>query len=364
MVGSAAFYNPHPESKTITMRKNIFLMPRLLSVVFFLLFIISMGVSAQDGIYFEKKIEVLQQENAQLKNDIELLTKKVVQESSIADKSFVGISNQLSAASTAVTWVSIILAIASLALGALVAWLSNKTQNAANSASKTLLEVEQVKREALQLKEDTANNLRDLNLRLFDDETTHLLERLQKYPRDISNIQSVLTLRTLRVAHIEMLKKAYAKYASQVENVQLLAREYFLIVGQHAPEQMLIDNVWRKLYNREVKVVRRVNDRIGSVIGCFYDDELRIFAEKCIKPAVSNGKLAEYKNEVSNFLWLLLDIMTNRDNDVYSKNFQMEIFLELMSYIENQQLVTKLSAEFLTKYDDWKTSVAVDIQTS
>ena len=312
-----------------------------LSFVWFVSLTLSMGVNAKDVVGVEKQVEELRQENTRLKSEFELLTQKVTQESNITDKSFTGISNQLSAASTAATWFSIVLTIVSIALGALIAWLSNKTQKAAQEAVAALKETQR-------LKTDIDDNLRDLNLRLIDDETTHLLERLQKYPQDIGNMHNMLALRKLNTAHITMLKTAYKKLTTQLATPEHCnnTQYFFVLVAQHAPAVLLADLTWRELFNREI--------RTEHIICCFYDDELRDFVKKCIKPAISQNDFSDYQKDVSDFLCALLESMPCKTHGAHLNSVRVGVYTDLINFLNDKGYMDKATPEFLDKNKAWQ----------
>ncbi|GHA65247.1 hypothetical protein GCM10009007_02180 [Formosimonas limnophila] len=293
-------------------------------------------------------IEELRKQNVQLKSEFELLTKKVNQESSITDKSFSSISNQLSAASTMLTWFSAILTLASIVLTATIAWLSNKTQKAAQKAINALEDTQK-------LKTDIDENLRELNLRLIDDETTHLLERLQKYPQDILNMTNMLALRKLNTAHITMLKTAYEKLITQLERSEPCAstRSFFLTVAQHAPVDLLNDLTWRELFNREI--------RTDYIIDCFYDDELLDLVNKCIKPAINQNNFADYQQEISGFLCSLLKSIEDSINGIYIQKIQCEVFEDLISFLGSK--MDSITSELSEKYEAWRNTQLESVET-
>jgi hypothetical protein len=86
-----------------------------------------------------------------------------------------------------------------------------------------------------------------------------------------------------------------------------------------------------------------------------YDDELRNFSEKCIKVAIKEWRLLQYKNEVLYVLDRLLENVISKNDGTYSLQFRTEVFNDLMSYIKNLNLTDHLTADFLEKYSQWKT---------
>lgn len=198
------------------------------------------------------------------------------------------------------------------------------------------------------VKADIEDNLRDLNLRLIDDETTHLLERLQKYPQDIGNMHNMLALRKLNTAHITMLKTAYEKLTTQLAMPEHCdhTQSFFVLVAQHAPAALLTDWTWRELFNREI--------RTEYIICCLYDDELFDLAKKCIKPAISQNDFSDYQKEVSDFLCALLAPITLNGDGAHLQSVRVGVYTDLIKLLHDKGYMGKVTPEFLDKNKAWQ----------
>jgi hypothetical protein len=173
---------------------------------------------------------------------------KIANQNQTIQTSFSGTSLHLASASHYITIVGVIIAVTGLFLGIYVNYIYKKI-TVITDENKYLLETHKaVKIEVDRLNELIKCNLMGLYERIKEEETKHIIARLQRVPLDIANVIETLLSRELSKEYYQMLRKCYLelkaiKSSSPLRSVQMGSYEvpYLSLFFQHYSDHALFD---------------------------------------------------------------------------------------------------------------------------
>lgn len=139
------------------------------------------------------------------------LQETIDRERNISDKSFNGISNQLSASSNSLTIFSILFGVLALAIGFYVTYIERKIVKIREENIDLLSQTQTVKKEVVEINREIQSDIEGLFKKIKKEETNHILDRLLNVPKDIANLVEGLLSRELSKADFDKLKVSYEK---------------------------------------------------------------------------------------------------------------------------------------------------------
>jgi hypothetical protein len=170
-----------------------------------------------------------------LSNKVSNLNDRVSYEEKLNERTLESISKQLDAASYNLTVFGILFAIAAIGLGGYVTIIERKIVKINEENKVVLQENQKIKNEVKELNRLIQNDIQGLFVKIRREETVHILDRLVRVPKDISNLMDSLLSRELENEDFTKLKHAYTKLCDNkavnleyIESYKLLFFQHFL----------------------------------------------------------------------------------------------------------------------------------------
>jgi hypothetical protein len=171
------------------------------------------------------------------------LEKKIETERSINDKTFNSISTQISVSSYVLSIMGIVFAVVAVCVGAYVTYVERKIVKIGEENRDLLAKNQKIKQDVQDLNNLIQSDIYGLFEKIKRQETVDLLNRLDKVPKDISNICSLLLSRELLQIDFEKLKRAYLNLDDDDDHFK---SDYKLLFFQHFLTDTLKDEKLRK----------------------------------------------------------------------------------------------------------------------
>lgn len=230
------------------MKINILLLSLLLTVTLF-------SASKTDTTLVKRIINI--ENNAVIKIDIEnkfrTLEERIDKGEKFNEKTLESISKQLDAATYNLSLFGILFGIAAICLGIYVTYVERKIVRIGEENRELLQKNEKIKTEVEDLNKLIQNDIYGLHLKIKREETINILDRLNKIPKDIANVCSVLLSRELLPDDFNKLRSAYLKVKASCMNDEgeedgfnHYTDQYKLVLFQHFLNQVMKDEELRK----------------------------------------------------------------------------------------------------------------------
>lgn len=254
-----------------------------------------------------------------LNEKFDALNKSFENQLSSNDRTLNKISSQIEATSFNLTIFGIILGFIAVGLGVYVTFIERKIVQLRDENKALLDETKRAKNEVEELNNKIQNDIYGLFLKIKKEETNHLLDRMIKVPKDISNLFNELASRELDDNDFQKIKQAYTKLKG-LKSHESFIYNYHVLFFQHFLYQIMGDN---SLHSEVLKnyqmcvdcafdndIIKSTNDFIRFIIRDRniekYNNEIKIFSS-----AIANSEFKEF-NELFDLISKLLANSENR----------------------------------------------------
>ncbi|MEJ7740591.1 MAG: hypothetical protein WKF97_24505 [Chitinophagaceae bacterium] len=218
---------------------------------------------------------------------IKELEKEIETERNINDKTFNSISTQISAASLTLTIMGIAFTVIAIIVGVYVTYVERKIIKIGEENKGLLNKNERIKKDVEDLNRLIQGDIQGLYEKLKRQETIDLIDRLNKVPKDVSNISTLLLSRELHTEDFDKLRKAYQK----LNNVGSSYKDdYKLLFFQHFLTLTLKDEDLKK----------EILDYIPTAIRCSFENDILKSTHDFIVAVIDKG-LNNFKNEINKY---------------------------------------------------------------
>lgn len=174
----------------------------------------------------------------ELTQKVDKFQETIDRQSNITDKTFNGISNQLSSSSNSLTLFGILFGILAIALGIYVTYIERKIVKISERNVELLNQTLTVKAEVVEINRQIQSDIQGLFKKIKREETNHILDRLMKVPKDVSNLLQELLSRELDRADFDKLKVGYQQLLPEDA---LYRQKYEMLFFQHFADLALKD---------------------------------------------------------------------------------------------------------------------------
>jgi hypothetical protein len=222
----------------------------------------------------KNKVEI-----TELKKEILELNSKYNYQVKINEQTLTSISNQIGASSFNLSIFGILFGIVAIGLGIYVTFIEMKIVKIRAENERLLSETLQVKDEVVEINNEIKNDIYSLFKKIKREETTQILQRLLKIPKDISNLNQELLSRELLQEDYTVIKKAYLKLKSQNLQGYNYKGDYKLIIFQHFLGELVKDE----------EIGSEFIDSYPHSIYCAFDNDMIKSTEDFIKAIVDTG---------------------------------------------------------------------------
>lgn len=217
----------------------------------------------------------------ELEKMIQNLEKNHNSQASMNEMTLNSISNQISSASYNLTLFGVLFGVAALGLGAYITFIERKTISIREENRSLLAKTKQIKDEVVNINELIQKDIYGLYIKIKREESLHILNRLNKVPKDITNLMNELLSRELKEEDYYSLKKAYAKLKKDSypnTNKQEL-KDYQLLFFQHFLDLSTMDE--------------EINDDLipfyEDAISCAFENDIVKSTEDFMKAVIDLG---------------------------------------------------------------------------
>jgi hypothetical protein len=225
------------------------------------------------------QIEKNDNEIVGLKKEILELNSKYDYQVKVNEQTLTSISNQIGASSFNLSIFGILFGIVAIGLGIYVTYIERKIVNIRTENEKLLSESLKIKNEVMGINNQIQDDIYGLFKKIKREETTHILQRLLKVPKDISNLGQQLLSRELLQEDFSVLKKAYLKLKTQTQEGYNYNTDYEIIMFQHFLDELV----------RDEEIGSEFIDSYPHSIYCAFDNDIIKSTEDFIKAIVDIG---------------------------------------------------------------------------
>lgn len=293
-----------------------------------------------------------------LNNKISELESKIEDQKNINNQTLTCISTQIDAATYNITILSIGIAVALLLLGVYVTFIERKIVKINNHNENLFEKTEKIKAEVEKINDDIKNDIYNLFLKIKREETVHILNRLLKIPKDISNFSNSLLSRELIQSDFFVLKEAFLKVKDIPKKKGILGldykEEYLLIFFQHfldlcMKDEQIHPNI-KLFYETGIKcsfendIIKSTNDFIKAIIdlGIYnMDEDINLFFEALA--------ISDYKNMDKLYFTIFKNIYKREDQFKFYNIISDQNLLIICKINYGKHLVEKYSKENLSE---------------
>jgi hypothetical protein len=279
--------------------------------------LLAQNIKDSTNMTLNQKIIELQKNYAQielLKKEVSELNSKYDYQVKINEQTISSISSQIGAASYNLIIFGILFGIAALGLGIYVTYIERKIVTAREENVSLLNKTIETKNEVVTINELIQKDIYGLFLKIKREETIHLLNRLLKVPRDISNLYTELTSRELEKEDYSILKEAYLK----------LKEELRLEPKKMSPD-MMYNNSYKLLFFQHFLSMAVKDEQVGpdlidyypEAISCAFENDIIKSTEDFIKAIIDIGYQSKEK-EINSFMKGISKSQFKHLNKIYS----------------------------------------------
>lgn len=262
----------------------------------------------------------------------------------INEESISCISNQLNSASYNLTLFGIIFGIIAIPLGLYVTNIERKIVNINEQNKELLSKNQKIKEDIDVVNKLIQSDIYNLFLKIKREESVHILDRLVKVPKDISNVYQSLLSRDLEREDFIKLKQAYSQLGD-IRNE--FHQKYHLLFFQHFIDLSLKDKELRK----------NISEFIPIGISSAFENDILKSTFDFANLLVNNG-IQEYKSEVNMFFKGLTNSEFKKFENVYellfdnlkSRKNRFELFSILDSSNDKKQAKIEFGKLIKNKY--------------
>lgn len=192
------------------------------------------------------KLEITLQEikNKNIENEIALLKDNLDFQQKMIEQSNSSISNQLDSASYNLSLFGLLFGIGAIGLGLYVTYIERKIVKIGEENKELLTKNQKIKEDVEDLNKLIQSDIYNLFLKIKREESVHIIERLVKVPKDITNVCDTLVSRDLYQEDFPKLKQAYLNLPNKVEGN--FGHYYKIVFFQHFLRSSLSDENLRE----------------------------------------------------------------------------------------------------------------------
>ena len=305
------------------------------NLIFILLVLSSFSLNAQqkNESNLQNRIDRIEsnikeiEEQSITKNKIENLNTKIKNQQKLYDQTINSISTQLDSANYSLTLFGLLITIIAIVLGVYVTYVERKIVRISDENKELLTKNRNIKKEVEELNRLIQSDIYNLFLKIKKEETEHILKRLTKIPKDISNILDSLLSRNLSPDNYSTVRQAYFKLN---ENDEDYKNQYHFLFFQHFFAQSLRDKQIRK------DILNFIPEGIES---SFENDIINTTSDFMI--IIGEEDAEEFTNEINSFFNGLANSKHKYYQEVYEtilqKLNQKHKAFELFKLIESNE---------------------------
>lgn len=238
-------------------------------------------------------------------NEIRLLKDKVDFQKEMNEQSSSGISNQLGSASYNLSLFGLLFAIAVIGLGIYVTYIERTIVKIGEENKELLNKNQKIKEDVEALNKLIQGDINNLFLKIKREESVHILERLVKVPKDISNVSESLLSRELEEEDFGRLRQAYLNLGDTTNEYQ---SQYNIVFFQHFLGKSLQDERLRQPISKFIP---------DGILSSFENDIVKSTSE--FATAVVDKGIPEFKEEIN----LFFNGLTNSEFKTFSPVYQV-----------------------------------------
>lgn len=302
--------------------------------------ILSYSQSKQDTTWKNRLIKLENQvgdiEKINLEVEIATLKDKLDFQQKMSEQSISSISNQLDSASYNLTLFGLLFGIGAIGLGLYVTYIERKIVKIGEENKELLTKNQKIKEDVETLNRLIQSDIYNLFLKIKREESVHILDRLVKVPKDISNVCQTLLSRELEREDFTKLRQAYSNLGDIKNEYH---HQYHLLFFQHFLDLSLKDDKLRK----------DISEFIPTGISAAFENDIIKSTFDFVTTLVDLG-IQEFKTEVN----LFFKGLTNSEFKTFETVYQL-LFdnlksrknrFELFSVIESSDDKRQAKIEF------------------
>ncbi len=234
----------------------------------------------------EHQVNEIEKKN--IEGEIKILNEKLDFQQKMSEQAVGNISNQLDAASYSLTLFGILFAIAAIGLGFYVTYIERKIVKIGEANQALLVKNQKIKDDVEAVNKLIQNDIYNLFLKIKREESVHILDRLVKVPKDISNVCDTLCSRELEHQDFSKLKQAYLNLPDKKDGNY--GYYYLIVFFQHFLAQALRDETLRE----------DISDFIPSGINAAFENDIAKSTFDFTALIIDKG-IQEFKIEINQF---------------------------------------------------------------
>ena len=284
-------------------------MKKIITIILLLVSVTVIAQTKQDTSWkarlykLENKLNEIEKKNYE--NDIVTLKDKLDFQQKMSEQSISCISNQLDSASYNLTLFGLLFAIAAILLGLYVTYIERKIVKIGEENKELLTKNQKIKEDVEALNKLIQSDIYNLFLKIKREESVHLLDRLVKVPKDISNVSKSLLSRELEQEDFVKLRQAYLNLGEIQTDYHY---QYFVQFFQHFLGQSL----------RDEKLRHEISKFIPSGIDSSFENDIVKCTSDFVTVIVDKG-IQEFKHEIN----LFFNGLTNSEFKSFGAVYQL-----------------------------------------
>lgn len=245
----------------------------------------------------ESKIEAIDKQNTSveignIKSQLDFIQKQNEQANT-------NISNQISAASFSLNFIGILFTLIAILLGLYVTYIERKVFRISEKNKELLIKSQKIKDEVEAVNNLIQSDIPNLYLKIKREETTYILDRLIKKPKEIKEVGYTLLSRELLPEDFLKIRQAYLEFNSTDYNYNIV---FVQILIKHFLAQSLKDEQLRKNFS----------GYIGTIFTFCIDSEIVKCTSDLASVLIDKG-VQEYKKEINLFFSGLASLQLKGD---------------------------------------------------
>ncbi|PCI26296.1 MAG: hypothetical protein COB67_10195 [SAR324 cluster bacterium] len=274
-------------------------------------------INAQES-RIDSIIDEFNKENDNLNKELSDLKDKYEFQSKVNELTINSISNQLTAASYNLTIFGILFGLAAIGVGVYITFVERKIIKISEKNVLLLSKSQAIKKEVESINKLIQDDIYGLFLKIKREETLHILNRLLKVPKDISNLLDELLSRDLEKEDYNILKKAYLQLDNS-EKTKAYTEKYELVFFQQFLDLILKDeDIGEKLIPTYPRGIR-----------CCFDNDILKSTKDFIKVIINLG-IDKKEKEINSYFSGLSNSSFKDSKEIY------KIFFDGLLTRENQ----------------------------
>ena len=315
-------------------------MKKIITIIFLLISVTVISQTKLDTTWkvrlnkIEYKLNEIETKNYE--EEIATLKEKIDFQQKMSEQSIGSISNQLDSASYNLTLFGLLFGIGAFGLGLYVTYIERKIVKIGEENKELLGKNQKIKEDVEALNKLIQSDIYNLFLKIKREESVHILDRLVKVPKDISNVCQTLLSRELEREDFTKLRQAYSNLGDIKNEYH---QQYHLLFFQHFLDLSLKDEELRK----------DILEFIPTGISAAFENDIIKSTTDFVTTLVDIG-IQEFKTEVNMFFNGLANSEFKNFETVYQLLFDnlksRKNRFELFSVIESSDDKRQAKIEF------------------